>query len=226
MKIMFKQNCPHIPPSISILIIVSLSLVLSTCGSGGEDGSGSDDSSGSSVTTTSASPTTQPYDRDLYKHWIDTDGDCQDTRQEVLIEESQIPVTFKTDKECTVKSGQWDDPYTGKVFTNPRDLDVDHVVPLKEAHISGAHLWDSEKKKLYSNDLDNAGHLMAVSLSANRSKGAKDPAEWLPPYTSYHEEYARIWIQIKRNWDLSFDEAETEILETILGSKFLDQLSN
>ena len=46
----------------------------------------------SSATTPPPTPTPSvPYDRDLYRHWIDADRDCQDTRQEVLIAESLQP---------------------------------------------------------------------------------------------------------------------------------------
>ena len=78
------------------------------------------------------------YDRKSYRHWIDEDRDCQNARHEVLIAESISPVGFKTSKGCRVVSGSWDDPYSGKTIINATKLDIDHMVPLKGAHESGA----------------------------------------------------------------------------------------
>ena len=86
------------------------------------------------------------YDRDDWSHWSDANGDCQDTRQEVLIAESKRAVTFKTPDRCTVKRGRWLGLYTGKVVRNPSALDIDHLVPLGNAHRSGGWVWDSERE--------------------------------------------------------------------------------
>ena len=128
-----------------------------------------------------------------------------------------IPVTFKTSRQCFVISGQWHDPYTGRVFTDPSMLDVDHVVPLKEAFDSGAKNWSKQKKRQYANFLQNKDHLIAVYRGANRSKGAKDPAEWLPPNKDYHKVYIRIWIEIKKQWGLEFDPKETKVIQSLVG---------
>lgn len=156
------------------------------------------------------------YRRSDYKHWIDADRDCQSTRNEVLIEESIVPVTFKTSSKCKVKSGEWEDPYTGRVFTDPKKMDIDHVIPLKEAHDSGAWAWSSDRKKKFANHLGNKNHLIAVYLSANRRKSAKDPAEWIPKNEEFIKEYARIWIKIKVEWGLTADSRELIVLRRIL----------
>lgn len=157
------------------------------------------------------------YNRKDWRHWIDSDRDCQSTRNEVLISESQEPVVFKTGRKCKVQSGRWLDPYTGRIFTNPRRLDIDHVVPLKEAHDSGAWEWTKERKRRFANYLKDEGHLIAVYLSANRKKGAKDPAEWLPANQTFIVEYLRIWTKIKVDWGLTSDKKEIDVLKRYLG---------
>ena len=121
------------------------------------------------------------YDRGDWKHWVDSDGDCQDARQEVLVEESLDEVTFETDRKCRVETGQWFGVFTGVYTGDPGDLDIDHLVPLKNAHLSGGWRWDADMREEYANYLEEENHLIAVTKGANRSKGARGPEEWGPP---------------------------------------------
>jgi hypothetical protein len=128
------------------------------------------------------------YTRDEWmKHgkWIDADRDCQTTRHEVLIEESTTAVLFDA-RGCMFMAGTWQDPYSGECLTDPADLDIDHVVPLTHAHISGGWAWERERREAHANDLSNPEHLMAVKLQLNRQKGDKSPDQWkpVPPHLS------------------------------------------
>ena len=152
------------------------------------------------------------YHREAYKHWIDADHDCQNTRQEVLISESLEKVTLD-EKGCKVLRGKWYDVYTDQYFTDPKDLDIDHFVPLKEVDRSGGSSWDLQKKMRYANDIDDAEVLIAVSKSANRAKGDKDPSDWLPSNEKYRCEYIRTWIVVKKKWELFMDEKEKNFIE-------------
>ena len=158
------------------------------------------------------------YDRDEWRHWTDADGDCQDARQEVLIGESHSEVRYTDGRRCRVESGRWLGPYTGESFQLPRPLDVDHMVPLSNAHHSGGWAWDAARKEQYANDLSYPGHLIAVKAGANRSKGASGPEEWKPPLQSYWCQYAIDWIVIKDHWGLTATEREfgalAEMIET------------
>jgi len=141
--------------------------------------------------------------------WIDADHDCQNTRQEVLIAESLVPVVMSTDN-CTVLYGLWKCKFTDAVFIIPIKLDIDHLVPLKEAWISGADTWTKEQRVAYANDLSYPEHLVAVKAGANRSKGAKDPAKWLPAVNVSW--YKRSWTLVKSTYNLNFDAVEVNKL--------------
>ncbi len=156
------------------------------------------------------------YDRGEWSHWADEDGDCQDARQEALIAESETPVKYTNDDRCRVASGSWEGPFTGEFFTDPGSLDVDHMVPLANAHRSGGWAWSDDRKREYANDLTYAGHLIAVQASANRAKGSKAPDDWRPPERGYWCEYAIDWISIKNAWELTATGSEAVALGEML----------
>ena len=161
-----------------------------------------------------AEPHLDGYDRDLFGDWDDVDHDCQNTRAEVLIVESQVPVTFTTLASCTVATGQWLDPWSGSVSTDASALDVDHTVPLANVWRSGAWTWTPERRVAYANDLADDAHLIAIPAGENRSKGDDGPDAWRPPSSASWCTYARVWTAVKAKWNLSATSAEwTAILD-------------
>ena len=152
------------------------------------------------------------YDRGDWNQWVDADKDCQDTRQEVLNSENLLGQA----DDCNITEGRWVDPYTGIEYVDPSDLDIDHFVPLAEAHESGGANWDQKTKELYANDLGYPEHLVAMSSSENRSKGKRDPAEWLPDSSQYWKQYVLDWVKVKVKWGLSADSAELVAIKSVL----------
>ena len=65
------------------------------------------------------------YNRDDWGNWIDEDNDGLNTRHEVLARESLVKPVISNNR---VISGKWYDKFTGKYFTNAKDLDIDHKV--------------------------------------------------------------------------------------------------
>ncbi len=143
------------------------------------------------------------FNRDDYPHWIDADGDGQDTRQEILIRDSQVPATLKPDGN--VETGLWVCPYTGRVIRNPSDIDVDHLVALGEIDAAGAGAWPLEQRTRFANDPDN---LVAVAKGANRSKRDKDGYLWLPPNIANCSWYLSARNVVWRKYGIEIDDDE------------------
>ena len=161
-------------------------------------------------------PTATPiYDREAWSGggWADADGDCQDTRAETLIIESLAEVE---QDGCRVVSGLWADLWTGERFLLAGDLQIDHHVPVYNAHISGGGEWDSRQRMRFYNDLDN---LNAVGAATNRDKGAKGPDEWRPPLRASWRRYAEQWLSVKRKYGLSFMRAELQALDEMRAAR-------
>lgn len=152
-----------------------------------------------------AAETRRGYDRDKFRHWTDADGDCQDTRDEVLRAESLV-----TTSGCDITEGKWRSYYDGVTTRDPSDLDIDHLVPLAEAWDSGAKRWTKRTRERFANDLRDQRSLVAVTASANRSKSDRDPAEWMPDRAQCT--YVRQWVAVKLRWRLKVNRPERSFL--------------
>ena len=95
-------------------------------------------------------------------------------------------------------------PYTGLIVTSDSTLDYDHIIPLK--YVYERVSWDKDKCNEYAYA---QGVGVDVKNSANRSKGAKGPADWLPNVNI--ENYCYTWLVIAEEWDIPLSQRDIDI---------------
>ena len=170
------------------------------------------------------SGTMDGYSREKFPHWSGAieygwtlpagtpDPESCDVRDAALIRDGRDEVVRSG---CYVERGTWFDPYTGRTYYLPSDIDIDHVVPLANAWRSGASSWTTARRERFAN-----APMVALSVedNANQSKGDKGPEAWKPPRKAYHCTYARKWIGIKHNWSLSVTSPEKTALSSMLNT--------
>jgi hypothetical protein len=161
------------------------------------------------------------YDRrNQFGTWIkpSPETDCYNTRAKILIRDSIDPVGFAAKNPCRVETGHWFDVYTGQDFTQARDIQIDHVVPLKNAYLSGAWRWDDKERCHYANFIAYDSHLLAVSGTENMRKRDRTPAQYMPPDPKFACAYLQRWLNIKAVWDLTLDEDEADTIQALMES--------
>ena len=159
------------------------------------------------------------YDREDFPHWSDaqefgwdvSDSSC-DVREAALIRDGEDVVVGEG---CEVESGRWLDPYTKRTYTDPLDIDIDHLVPLANAYRSGASGWDEAERERYANDPNN---LLSVEDNANQEKGDKGPEAWKPPSRAIWCSYARRWVSVKADYALTVNPQEKAALRQMLAT--------
>jgi hypothetical protein len=157
------------------------------------------------------------YSREKFPHWSDAeefgwdvpDTSC-DARDAALIRDGR---NVRVGEGCDVTSGEWLDPYTGRTYTVPAEIDIDHVVPLANAWRSGASSWGEVRREQYANDPQV---LLSAEDNANQEKGDKGPEAWKPPNRAIWCDYAIRWVGIKASYHLSVNQQEKAALEQML----------
>lgn len=149
--------------------------------------------------------------------WADVDRNGCDTRNDILRRDLTDTRVEAGTRDCVIAAGRLVDPYTAAalVFEKGRGsaIDIDHVVALGDAWVTGAATWDPRKRAALANDPLN---LLAVDASANRAKRDADAATWLPPEPGARCEYVARQIAVKAKYGLWVTADERDAMARVL----------
>lgn len=161
----------------------------------------------------------EPYSREKQfgEPWVDAwDTGC-DTRNYILQRDLQ---NTQVEGSCKVLSGTLDDPYTGGIIDFERgerssEVQIDHIVPLKDAWDSGAFKLTQDERVRLANDPDN---LLAVDGPSNQEKSAQTLDQWQPENPDFVCDYAGKQVLVKQKYGLTVTQDEKNSMVSILES--------
>ncbi|MDI5962401.1 HNH endonuclease family protein [Streptomyces sp. SL13] len=139
-----------------------------------------------------------------------------DTRDDIL---DRDLTAVKRSGKCTVISGSLKDPYTGRTIKFKRGratssaVQIDHLVPLGNAWVTGASKLPLAERKELANDPLN---LLAADGPANMGKSDDDASEWLPAQKSFDCEYVKRQIAVKSKYHLWVTAKEKAAMQAVL----------
>ncbi|MCD7100568.1 MULTISPECIES: HNH endonuclease family protein [unclassified Pseudoclavibacter] len=148
--------------------------------------------------------------------WQDVDGNGCDTRNDILARDL---TAVRKDGKCTVVSGHLEDPYTARGIDYQRGratssaVQIDHLVPLKNAWQSGARNLSQERRVQLANDPLN---LLAVDGPTNQAKSDKDAGEWLPANAAFQCQYVERQVLVKAKYGLWVTNSERDAMAGVL----------
>ena len=216
-----RRRASGLVPLLLILALAALSAYFFVPSGPTPGGGGGESASGNPVATratlgelsVSEPGSMAGYSREKFDHWSDArefgwdaPSDSCDVRDAALIRDGE---NVSVGSGCKIESGTWLDPYTTNTYTDPQDIDIDHVVPLANAWRSGASSWSDEEREAYANAPDV---LLSVEDDANQEKGDKGPEAWRPPNEAIWCDYAVRWVGIKSDYGLSVNPEEKDAL--------------
>ena len=147
-----------------------------------------------------------------YAHWLTQHGTC-DTRDVVLGNAG-----FASDANtCAAqrKDGfSYTDPYTNKKVSDPNELTIDYIIPLKYANAHNGASWDKGRKQQFANDTSN---LVATSTKNAVIRNGRSPSTWMPDKT-YTCTYATSWIDVASSYGISITSSDKSSLKTAISS--------
>jgi len=161
----------------------------------------------------------EAYQRNLhFKGWIrdPSHKSCFDVRSLALQRQAEGTIITNPKNQCMIYKSKWYDPYSNQYFYNASDVDIDHLVPLKNAYYSGAWDWTKAKRCNFSNFLEDRYHLIVVESSENRSKGSRGPDKFIPINPQFQCLYLASWLRVKAFWNLRIAVGEAQAIHNFL----------